>query len=330
MLGLFTLATFAAPRAAAQSISVDLPHQPLRAFEKVIHAEKDRRERCPYYLSLSGDWGAIIQRFDAAGAPGTTPADRITLRDNPLAGWWIPPQINCQSETPNATSQPAAPRANAEVAGFGRTVTIPDDWAGRSIFLRLESANCKLTLNVDQSPLQEIPASNGPLDLNLTALLRPGPHQLQIIIDRRLDATAASSQLDLGWQYVGLLDAPYLYCPPLIQILDYQATPTRDESTGADQLEITITIRNLSTAAPPQLKLEAYLLDETGHRVFNRILTQKLDTAPGQTAQHQLQQRVPNPHRSTPAAPYHYTLLFALVGEGDRPTHVERMPIEFR
>ena len=318
------------PHLAAQSFSADPPHAPLFAFEKVVHAEKDRRERCPYYITLSGDWSAIIQRFDANGAPSAAPADRVTLRDNPLAGWWISPQFGCRTESPGATSQNANPRANAEIAIFGRNVTIPDDWAGRNMFLRLEAANAKLAIKVDQSPLLEIPASAEPVDLNVTTLFRPGPHQLQVSIEKRLDPATGAGMFNQSWQYVGLIDAPYLYSPPTVQLLDHSAKTIRDEATGADLVEMTVTIRNLSNAAPPPLKLEAYLFDDSGHRVFNRILAMKIDTAPGQTSTHTLQQRIPNPHRSTPAAPYRYSLLFALVGEGDRPTQVERLPIEFR
>lgn len=326
-------------RLAAQSppapISAEPPHMPLFAFEKVIQAENDRRERCPNYFSLADGWTAIVQRYDALGAPATGLGDRLTLRDHPLAGWWSAPQPACASAFAAPRAAPAGNPAlqrqpNAEVGVFTRNLVIPPDWAQRPVFLRLQPLNCKVTLKVDQSPLLELPTSDSAVDFNVSSLLSPGPHEFHMIIERRNRALADGPAPLPGWSYAGMQEPAYLYCPPAVHILDFAATPVRDAESGADMLNLRAVVRNLSSAAPPPLKLEAYLLDPQGQRVFNRILALKVEPAAGQSATYTLTQRVPNPIRSTAEAPYRYAMLFALVEPGDRPVQVERMAVEFR
>lgn len=148
-------------------------------------------------INLAGEW-----RFELPYAKeGTQSNGTITLPgtlDNNGLGETVPPSVSTTSLSRRHTyTGPAV---------YSHTVTIPEDWAGKTVTLTLERTRPAL-IEVDGTQAGMCSLLSAPHLHDLSAILTPGQHELKITVDNgipipaavRLNSNMCSEQTQTNW-----------------------------------------------------------------------------------------------------------------------------------
>ncbi|HEX2575546.1 MAG TPA: glycoside hydrolase family 2 TIM barrel-domain containing protein [Aquihabitans sp.] len=200
-----------------------------------------RRDRT---LSLDGTWSfTLVERPELVDA---------ALLTGPTGGWASVEVPGCWTmqgfDRPQYTNivmpfpgpPPAVPDANP-TGVHRRTVTVPEDWAGRRIVLHVAGAEAVLYVHVDGRPVGMGKDSRLPHELDLTAVVEPGrPFELALTVVRWSDATYLEDQDH--WYHAGLHRSVSLHATPPVHLADVQATCDWDPATGDGHLHARVVV----------------------------------------------------------------------------------------
>jgi len=224
--------------------------EPARAyfvpFESVGLARGGDASQSSYYQSLDGEW-----RFSWVARP----ADRVTAFyeadfddsawdtiDVPSnwerQGYGKPHYVNVDYVFP--ADEPIVPTEDNPVGSYRRTFNVPQDWAGREIFVRFGAANSGLYVWVNGEQVGYSEDSKLPAEFNITAYVQPGENVLAAEVYQWTDGSYLEDQ-DF-WSVSGLERSVELFAQPKTHIEDYFARAGLDEQlrTGVLSLDVDI------------------------------------------------------------------------------------------
>jgi hypothetical protein len=161
------LALFAGPlHAQAPASPVPLPEHPRPDFER------------SEWLNLNGRWRFAFDSADqgerAGWAKGTLPGER---------------QIWCRSLGRAALRVPDS----GDVGWYARSVTVPENWSGRRVFVVFGAVDWRTTVWLDGTKLGEHQGGYTPFAFELTPFLHPGQSQRLVL---RVDDTPHPFKLE--------------------------------------------------------------------------------------------------------------------------------------
>ena len=171
-------------------------------------------EASPYYRSLNGNW-----KFHWAPKPELRPAnfyrpeydvrpwDDIPVPSNwQLRGYGIPIYTNITY--PFVKNPPYILHDNAPVGSYRRTLTIPDNWSGRQVFLHFDGVESAMYVWINGDKVGYSEDSRTPAEFNITKFLRPGENTLAVEVYRWSDGSYLEDQ-DF-WRLSGIYRDVYL------------------------------------------------------------------------------------------------------------------------
>ena len=115
------------------------------------------------------------------------------------------------------------------VAWYQRTVRIPDAWAGRRVFLRMERVHWGSTVWVDDAKVGSDDTLSVPHEYDLTPYVQPGEHTITVRIDNRMlvdvgeNAHSVSDHTQTNWN--GAVGELILRATDRVWIDDVQVYP---------------------------------------------------------------------------------------------------------
>ncbi|MBU2180063.1 MAG: beta-galactosidase, partial [Gammaproteobacteria bacterium] len=240
------------------------PHNTMFSFSSSAAALADQPETNTNYLSLNGFWQFNWQaQSDQAPAGFEQPGfdasrwQQIKVPGNwEVQGFGYP--IYLDERYPFDAKWPAAPKKDNAVGSYRRQFTLPENWAGRQVFLQVGAANSSLELWLNGRYLGFSQGSKTPAEFDLTSYLKPGDNILALQIRRWSDASYLESQDML--RLTGIERDVFLYSTPKQHIFDLFAKPELDRSLQHGTLSLELALKNY-TAKNEQLQVQYQLLD---------------------------------------------------------------------
>ncbi len=173
----------------------------------------------PEAICLDGDWS--FQYWEGEAPP--TPSDRLPSSSLNLPTSWvlhgygIPIYTNVQMPF-SIEGYPAIPLSD-EGADHARILSIPQEWAGQRIILRVGAAESTLEVSVDGHPIGFSTDSRLPAEFDLTDHVEAGGEHLLNLRVQRWSASTWVEDQDMWWM-AGIHRSIWLYPQPPEAITD--------------------------------------------------------------------------------------------------------------
>lgn len=307
-----------------------LMHASYFAFETAELAKTNDKTLSSRYLSLEGNW-----KFNWVQNAEDRPVDfwQTSFEDKnwidfPVPGIWelhgygYPVYKNVGYAWANQfhSNPPFIETRNNHVGSYRRTITIPDDWNGKEIFMHIGSATSCLSLWVNGQYIGYSEDSKLAAEFDLTKYVQPGENLIAMQIFRWCDGTYLEDQ-DF-WRLSGIARESYLYARPSVHIEDYFVHTDLDDDYKDAFLRVDATFKNANlTAKDNKGQIFALtLIDPEGD-----IVTSCRSDSPSKEGI-----KVENPLKWTAETPNLYTLELALLNADESPIEVIHQPVGFR
>ncbi len=256
----------------------------------------------PAVLSLDGVW-----KFQPAPPP-----EFWTLDEASAATW---PAIRVPGDW---TMQGFAVEPGT-AAGYLRTVTIPDSWAGRRVLLRFDGVQSAASVWVNGRPAGSHEGGFNAFELDVTVLVRPGaPATVAVAV--RNESTAdelASGTQYAAYQFGGITRKAYLMAVPELHVARLRIRTDLDIEYRDARLSVDVSLRNAGRTPARGVDVEFALLDPDGRPVgLDRASLPAGRLAPGAAADRTFEANVKAPPLWDAEHPRLHTLVVTLRSGG--------------
>ncbi len=287
--------------------------------------EENQEEGHAYYeadkrISLNGQW-----RFFFANTPEEVPQDffepgfkdgkwdKIEVPSNwEMKGYGNPLFRNVP--TPFKATPPNMPREYNPTGAYRRTFTLPNDWKGQQVFLRMEKTQSAsfIWINGQQAGYNE--GGQEPAEYDITPLLKTGKNTIAVCVVKYSDGYYLEGQ-DY-WRLAGIFDDVTLYATPKTRLFDWYVTTDLDEQYRDAQLNLAVDVKSYEETNATYT-LRATLTDAKGTKV-KEMTTEKFAINGKGKKSLNLSAHIANPAKWTAETPTLYTLKLELLAEGGK------------
>ena len=308
------------------------PHTTLIPYSDIETARNCERYRSEWVELLSDDWKfayagtpkeAIedfwkadfdVSEWDDIEVPGCWQMQGYDIPRYKNVGWPFDPS-NC----------PKIPEDDNPVGSYVTTFEVPEEWAGRRIFLTFEGVESAAYVWLNGQEVGYTQDSRTPAEFNITPYLREGENTLAVRVYRFSDGSYLEDQDH--WRFSGIYRDVYIWAAPLVHIRDFSVRTTLDSAFVDADLEIRADVINYGQE-DGQYRLEAALIDPNGEMLCT--LEQDLVARAGVERTITLTTLVEAPELWTAETPTLYTLLLALYDAQDELIEMESTHIGFK
>lgn len=292
------------------------------------------RDISPYFKLLNGDW-----QFHFAPNPDLAPADFFQL-DYQVGSWpSIPVPSNWQmlgyglprylaaDYAFDKSNPPFIPQDTNETGSYRTTFDIPENWAGRQVFIVFDGVDSAFYLWVNGQMVGYSQDSRLPAEYNLTPYLHPGQNLLAVQVYRWSDGSFLEDQ-DM-WFLSGIFRDVYLVATPGVHLRDFWARTHLDAEYHHADIDVSVWVRNSSPTPIRSHRVNATLFDATGQMASWGFIG-VFDLQPGEEVFKRLVWRVENPHLWNGEDPYLYRLVLQLFDGEQRLLETITSQVGFR
>ncbi len=285
-------------------------------FPDAAAARRLERARSPYGMSLNGAW-----KFCWAPNPDARPRgfqeigfddsrwDTIPVPSNwEMQGYDIPIYLNVNYPFP--ADPPRIPHDNNSVGAYRTRFVVPNDWAGREVFIQFGGVYSAFYLWVNGREVGYSQESKTPATFNISTHLQPGENLLAVEVYRWCDGSYLEDQ-DM-WRLSGIFRDVLLYSVTPMHIRDYGLSSDLDAAYLDATLTVHATVRNLGAEPSAPAHIAAVLYDPEGTPVETELTVEVPEIAAGAEATVSGVISVPNPLKWTAETPNCYTVTLVL------------------
>jgi len=281
-----------APRWEDESVfrvNKEEPHATKMPFPtaEAAAAAKTRMDS-PWCMLLNGEWkfhwAPTVKDHEAAAANFFSPGfddsawNTIPVPSNvELQGYGTPIYRNSSyvfvMNPPSVTDEPPADwttyKERSPVSAYRRTVTIPDSWNGRNVFIMFNGVDSAFTLYVNGEEVGYSQDSRTPAEFNITKYLKEGENLLAVEVHRFSDGSYLEDQ-DM-WRLSGIFRDVYLWTGAKLDLRDIEINASLDDTYSKGVLDLKTWVYN-STEGSKKYNVEAVLVDADGQPVAAKKL----------------------------------------------------------
>ena len=254
------------------SVNREEPRSAFMTYANKTQALTGDYEKSPYYQLLNGTW-----KFYYTDSYKQLPADvteaspseqgwqNITVPGNwEVQGFGTAIYTNHGYEFQPLNPKPPQLPENTPVGVYRRTITVPEDWNGRDIYLHIAGAKsgCYVYLNGKEVGYNE--DSKNPAEYLVNDWLKPGENVLTLKIFRW--STGSYLECQDFWRLSGIERDVFLYSQPKASVQDFRITSTLDDTYKDGIFRLAIDLKNHRTATA-NLEVSYELLDADGKTV---------------------------------------------------------------
>ena len=287
--------------------------------------EENQEEGHAYYvaddhLSLNGQW-----RFFFANKPEEVPQDFFlpSFRD----GKWDKIEVPSNWEmkgygdpifrnvpTPFKATPPNVPREYNPTGAYRRTFTLPNDWKGKQVFLRMEKTQSAsfIWINGQQAGYNE--GGQEPAEYDVTPFLKAGKNTIAVCVLKYCDGYYLEGQ-DY-WRLAGIFDDVTLYATPKTRLFDWYITTDLDEQYRDATLNVAVDVKSYE-ATNATYAVRATLTNAKGTKVKEMTTERFTINGKGKKALN-LSALIANPAKWTAETPTLYDLKLELLADGGK------------
>lgn len=298
-------------------VNKENPHASLFPFEDSGNALKNDRSKSANFLTLNSDWffkysdNPSVRPVDFfANGYDVTSWDKIRVPSNwEMKGYGIPIYVNISYEFTQNPQPPDIPGDHNPVGSYRRSFTLPENWAGKEIFVHLGAVKSAFYIWINGQKVGYSQDSKTPAEFNITSYVHGGENSIALEVYRWSDGSWLECQ-DF-WRISGIERDVYLFAAPKVHVFDFFCKAGLENYYTDGTLDLEVNVKNYSRAKG-SYKLSASLFeDETGAKaVFSQSSDLKFKAEPSLPIK--FTAKVPNPRKWSAENPELYTLIIEL------------------
>jgi len=331
---------------------VSLNRMPMRAsafaYENADLAAKRNKEKSDYFISLNGTW-----KFNWVKDPRKRPLDFYKTDFNDAAwdnfkvpanwevnGYGLPIYVNQPYEfagrklTGNRMNPPFdIPEDNNPVGSYRRKINIPENWKNRQVFISLGAVKSAFFIWVNGKKVGYSEDSKLAAEFDITKYVQAGENTIALQVYRWSDGSYLECQ-DM-WRISGIERDVYLYSTPKLDIRDFKAVGTLDNTYTNGLLNVDVTVENYKIdqrtnhSRPDSFYVALNLTDARGNTVWKDETG--LKTVLGNYKNNlSFKTQISNVKNWSAEVPYLYTLYITLKDKNEHVIEVIPQRIGFR
>lgn len=311
-LGLFAM--------ASMSVRAQYMKNIYKYIEDLSVYEENQEEGHAYYLadshvSLNGKW-----KFFFADTPEGVPAEFFKPGFNDARWSSINVPSNWEMEgfgdpifrnvsAPFRANPPFVPREYNPTGAYRRTFTVPSDWKGQQVFLRLEKVQSASFVWINGREVGYNEGGQEPAEYDVTEYLKPGKNSIAVCVVKYSDGYYLEGQ-DY-WRLAGIFDDVTLYATPKTRLFDWYVTTDLDDAYRDADLNIAVDVKSYDSATG-SYTVKATLSDSEGNKIKEMKSDQFSVNGIGKHSLN-LSAAVSNPRKWTCETPVLYNLNLELI-----------------
>jgi len=282
----------------------------------------------PYYQLLNGMW-----KFNWVERPADRPQDffKTDFDDSAwveapvpnnmeLLGYGIPYYTNGGSafqrciKAERKITPPRIPYTYNPVGSHRRWFTVPEEWAGRAVFVHFDGVKAGFYLWINGQKVGYSQGSMTPGEFDITKFVKPGRKNLIAVEVYRWTDGSWFEAPDM-WRMSGIYRDVYLFSTAKMHLRDYFIRCDLDENYRDAELKVTARLRNYGDRPVFGCRLEMKIFDAGGRLVQEPTAARPNRPLPrGHDVKVEFTARVENPRKWSAESPYLYRVVFVLLG----------------
>jgi len=308
-------------------------HTPVVPYMSVNEALINNRQKAASFMSLNGTW-----KFHFSEVPEGAPAgffeesfndkkwDTIHVPSNwEMQGFGDPLFRNVK--TPFPPNPPLIPREYNPTGSYRKSFNLPAGWKGKEILLRMEKTASASFVWVNGREAGYNEGGQEPAEYNITRYLKPGKNVIAVLVTKYSDGYYLEDQ-DY-WRLAGIFDDVWLFAAPKTHIFDWYATTDLDENYIDARLDVSVDIKNYSSAGINDLTLRAALYDRD-KKIVKTMVSEKFPVAGSGKHTMKLSADIKEPAKWSAEYPNLYMLTLELIDASGKTTEVISGRIGFK
>jgi beta-galactosidase len=323
-------------------INKEAAHATLIPYADAEAAARCDRSASPFRRSLNGTWRFHVDPNPASAVQDFEQPDfdDSAWDDIPVpSNWQLQGDIargNYRYDKPMYTNVqypfpidrlPGVPLDDNPTGHYRRTFTVPDEWAGRRLFLTFDGVDSAFYVWLNGRMLGFSKDSRLPAEFDITDFVQPGENLLALRVFRWSDGSYVEDQ-DF-WRLSGIFRDVTIWSAPTLHIRDFAVVTELDPAYRDATLRVRAELRNY-TGASQVGRVEAQLLDPSGQPLFAQPLIAAASVDADGTTTVSLAAPVRNPAKWSAEHPTLYTLLLSLYDADGALLEVESCRVGFR
>ena len=284
--------------------------------------EENQEEGHAFYrpeqsISLNGKWSFLF-----ANTPEEVPHDFFlpAFKDGKWAKIDVPSNWEMKGygdalfrnvAAPFKANPPFVPREYNPTGAYRRSFTIPADWNGKQVFLRMEKTQSAAFVWVNGKQVGYNEGGQEPAEYDITQYVKPGKNSIAVCVLKYSDGYYLEGQ-DY-WRLAGIFDDVTVYATPKTRIFDWYITTDLDDKYVDADMKVDIDVKNYSQAGA-RYSMRTTLYDASGNKV-KESKSSTFAVEGGKKATVSLKEHIANPQKWTCETPVLYTLKMELLDE---------------
>ncbi len=305
-------------------------HASYYVFENEALANQGDWKQSKNYLNLNGTWKfkyvenpkGLPKGFEAIAFNDQSWDDFKIPANWDVNGYGYPVYTNTTYDFANliTVNPPQVPTDYNPVGVYRKTVTIDENWKGKTVFLHVGAAKSNLTVWVNGVYVGYGEDGKLPQEFKLNTYLKPGENTIVLKVMKWSDGSYLECQ-DF-WRMSGITRDTYLYSRTPSHLVDFEIVPDLDSSYVDGSLKIT-------TAFSAFKKKDRYTLEVQLKEAENLIASQTIVLSE-KTTKETVHFKVKNPKKWTAETPNLYHAVFLLKNKKGKTVEVIKQQVGFR
>ncbi len=312
----------------------EIGHVPLVPYTSREEALKNDWSKSSGYQSLNGTW-----KFRWFENPELVPKDFFLekVQDQAWDNIKVPGNWEMQGfgdpmfrnvSQPFRSNPPFIPHDYNPTGCYRKTFTVPGNWSGKQVFLRMEAVTSASFLWINGQQLGFNEGANEPAEYNITKFLTKGINTLAVCVTKYSAGTYLEDQ-DF-WRLSGIFRDVYLLAVPGIHLRDFFVTTDTDNSYRDAVLSISAELKNYGKAYETGYSICATLFDKDRKQIGAAMQSEKIVLKKEGIAQVKLSAKINNPGKWSAENPNLYSIVFELIDPNGKITEVLSNRVGFK
>ena len=183
-------------------------------------------------------------------------------------GAYPPAYMRYMQRTPTppfAVMPPKVPWEYNPTGAYRRTFTVPSDWKGEQILLRMEKTASASFVWINGEQVGYNEGAQEPAEYDITKYVKPGKNTIAVCVLKFSDGFYLEGQ-DY-WRLAGIFDDVWIYAAPKTRLYDWQIITDLDDAYRDATLKVKLNVKRYDAAASSNYTLKAVLNDASGAQV---------------------------------------------------------------
>ena len=285
------------------------------------------------HLSLNGQW-----KFKFTDVPEKIPHEFFSVGydDQAWAEIAVPSNWEMQGygdamfrnvSLTFSANPPKVPRDYNPTGAYRRRFTLPADWQGQEILLRLEKTASASFVWINGQEVGYNEGAQEPAEYNITSYVKPGENVIAVHVVKFSDGYYLEGQ-DY-WRLAGIFDDVWIYAAPKVRLFDWAVTTDLDETFTDADLKVQVTVKSATPQPQSGCTVKAVLVDSHDQAVAE-FVSEAFDVPANGKTSVSLSQKITNPAKWTAETPTLYRLKLTLQGRKDARQDEASVSIGFK